>query len=141
MTISVSEASRHNANAIIDLWQRSELTRPWNDPASDFVRALENPTSTVLLAEDGGTLVGTVMAGYDGHRGWLYYLATDPGHRKQGIAKCLIDAAENWLAARGCPKVELMVRTGNPAAGFYENTGWDKQDVTVYARWLDKKDI
>ncbi len=80
------------------------------------------------------------MVGFDGHRGWIYYLATLPDRREQGIARQLTDAAEGWLIERDCPKVELMVRSGNPAADFYKRVGWEKQDVDVYARWLNKKD-
>ncbi len=140
MALSIREAALHDADAVIGIWQDCDLTRPWNDPFADFNLALGNSGSTVLIAEDAGSPVGTVMTGFDGHRGWIYYLGTVAQRQNQGIARHLIDAAENWLAARGCPKVELMVRTGNPAAAFYEKIGWEKQDVAVYARWLNTKE-
>ena len=140
MTISIREASLNDIEAVICIWKICDLTRPWNDPTADFNLALQSPASAVLLAEDGGILVGTVMMGFDGHRGWIYYLGIVPDRRKQGIAIRLMDAAANWLEERNCPKIELMVRRGNPATGFYEKAGWQKQDVDVYARWLTTKD-
>ncbi|MDE1917608.1 MAG: GNAT family acetyltransferase [Sphingomonadales bacterium] len=138
--LSLRKATHADSAAIIALWQACDLTRPWNDPAADIALALGNPTSTIWLAHQGEQLVGTVMAGFEGHRGWIYYLATLPRARGQGIAARLLREAENWLAALGCPKVELMVREGNEAAGMYDHLGWDKQAVAVYARWLRKDD-
>lgn len=135
----IREATPADTATIVALWQACGLTRPWNDPAADIALALHNPTSTILLAEEDA-LIGTVMAGFEGHRGWIYYLATLPDRRGQGIAARLLDTAQNWLADLGCPKVELMVREGNEAAGLYEHLGWEKQAVAVYARWLRKDD-
>ena len=124
--------------AVIALWQAAGLTRPWNDPGNDFDLALTNPTSTVLLARDGETLAGSVMAGFDGHRGWVYYLATDPAQLSGGIGKALMRAAEQWLQGLGCPRVRLMVRADNLAArGFYTAIGYDDQDVVTMGRTLD----
>lgn len=134
------EAGAADSEAIAAVWRACDLTRPWNDPAADIALALRNPTSTILLACDGDALIGTVMAGFEGHRGWIYYLAVLPDRRGTGIAAQLLDAAQDWLAALGCPKVELMVREGNEAAGLYEHLGWEKQAVAVYARWLRKDD-
>lgn len=122
--------------AAVALWQACGLTRPWNDPAADFDRALAGEGSAVLGLCDGGALVGTVMVGEDGHRGWLYYLAVAPGHRGRGLARALVAAAEDWLRARGVPKVQLMVRDGNDAAGLYATLGYEPAAVTVLARWL-----
>lgn len=134
------EAGAADSEAIAAVWRACDLTRPWNDPAADIALALRNPTSTILLACDGDAPIGTVMAGFEGHRGWIYYLAVLPDRRGTGIAAQLLDAAQDWLAALGCPKVELMVREGNEAAGLYEHLGWEKQAVAVYARWLRKDD-
>jgi ribosomal protein S18 acetylase RimI-like enzyme len=136
----IREAVAADSEAIIALWQACGLTRPWNDPAADIALALATATSTILVAHDGGTLVGTAMAGFDGHRGWIYYLGTLPDRRSQGIAARLLTASQDWLAALGCPKVELMVREGNDAAGMYDHLGWERQAVAVYARTL-RKDV
>lgn len=123
--------------ATVALWQSCDLTRPWNDPDADFDRALCHDAATILLAEAGRAIVGTIMVGFDGHRGWVYYLGVQPDRRGDGIARDLLDAGCDWLRARGCPKVELMVRDGNPAAGLYERLDWDLQPVRVFARRLD----
>ena len=81
-------------------------------------------------------MVGTVMVGDDGHRGWLYYLAVAPDHRGQGIARALVAAAEDWLRKRGVRKVQLMVRSGNDATGLYAALGYEPATVTVMARWV-----
>jgi ribosomal protein S18 acetylase RimI-like enzyme len=140
MTISIREALSQDIDAVIRVWKCCDLTRPWNDAENDFNLALGGPSSAIFLAEVGTLLVGTVMTGFDGHRGWIYYLGILPNHRKHGIAKQLMDAAAVWLGDRNCPKIELMVRSGNPAADFYKKNGWEKQDVEVYARWLKTKD-
>ncbi len=122
----------------MELWQAAGLTRPWNDPGADFDLALANPTSTILLARDDDAIVGTVMVGFDGHRGWVYYLASDPSRLKGGIGRALMTAAENWLKELGCPRIRLMVRSDNcNAAGFYASIGYENQDVLTLGRTLD----
>jgi ribosomal protein S18 acetylase RimI-like enzyme len=120
------------------LWHEAGLTRPWNDPVADLERALAGPSSTVLAALDGEALVGTVMLGHDGHRGWVYYLAVSSDRRRQGVATALVRAAERWLVDRDVPKVQLMVRSGNDTAlALYAALGYDVVDVTVVGRRLD----
>ena len=122
---------------LIDLWKACDLTRPWNDPDADIDRALANPSSTILLVVECDRTIGGVMCGYDGHRGWVYYLAASPGHRGTGIGRKLMTAAEDWLKDRGCPKLQLMVRETNTATlGFYDSIGYERQPVEVLGRWL-----
>lgn len=122
----------------VHLWQQSGLTRPWNDPVEDLTRALAGASSTVLAVVDEGGLAGTVMVGDDGHRGWLYYLAVAPDRRGRGLGRALVRAAEQWLGARGAPKVQLMVRAGNEAVlEFYAGLGYTPSDVVVLGRRLD----
>lgn len=121
-------------DAAIALWHAAGLTRPWNDPRADLERALAGPSSTVLAAlpDDGDGLLGTVMVGHDGHRGWVYYLASAAPRR--GIGQALMAAAESWLSA-AVPKVQLMVRADNDAASaFYERLGYRRSEVTVWQR-------
>lgn len=136
MTIRAAHADE--AGAVIGLWYLCGLTRPWNDPAQDFARALEGESSTILVAEgEGGALLGSAMVGDDGHRGWVYYLAVAPAARRAGLGRALMTAAEEWLRARGCPKVQLMVREDNAAAlGFYETLGLERQGVVTLGRFL-----
>lgn len=124
----------------VALWATCGLTRPWNDPRADLDRALRGPSSTVLAALDAEHLVGTVMVGHDGHRGWVYYLAVDPGHRARGLGRALMSAAEEWLDARGIPKLQFMVRADNASViRFYEHLGYTDQQVAVLGRFLDPK--
>ncbi len=124
--------------AVIGIWSVCGLTRPWNDPAQDLKLARDTATSIVLVAADGGRIVGSVMVGFEGHRGWVYYLAVDPQHRGTGLGRRLIAAAENWLTAQGAPKLQLMVRAENTAAlAFYERLGLERQEVVVMGRRLD----
>lgn len=129
-----------DAEATVALWQAADLTRPWNDPHADFARAITGAHSAVLGGRDEtGVLVATIMTGEDGHRGWFYYLAVDPAHRRRGLGRAAVAAAEDWLRARAVPKAQLMIRHGNDAAGaFYAALGYESADVTVVARWLDR---
>ncbi|OJU21612.1 MAG: GNAT family acetyltransferase [Afipia sp. 62-7] len=128
--------------AVVALWERCELTRPWNDPTADiqFARGKEN--SDVLVGRIGNVIVATAMVGHDGHRGWLYYVATDPDRQKQGFGRTIVTAAENWLRGRGIPKVQLLVRAGNTKVqAFYETLNFEEQERIVYAKWLDGREM
>jgi len=123
---------------VIALWEEAGLTRPWNPPAADLQRALETETSTVLAAMAQGRLVGTVMVGHDGHRGWVYYLAVAGSERGTGLGRLLMQAAEAWLVDHRAVKVQLMVRQTNTAVtGFYDRLGYTDADVRVLAKRLD----
>lgn len=133
----IREANLDDEAACIALWQAAGLTRSWNDPAFDLRRALAQPQSTIFLHEHEGGLIGSAMVGDDGHRGVVYYVATHPDHRTQGIARALMAAAEEWLKARGCPKLNLMIREGNEAvATFYKKLGYEMEERTVMAKKL-----
>lgn len=135
--LSVRPFRESDRTAVLALWAACGLTRPWNPPAGDLDRALGNPSSTVLVAEDRGGIVGSVMVGDDGHRGWVYYLSVQPGSQKAGLGRDLMTAAEDWLRARGVRKIELMVRNTNDAViGFYESIGYGQEPVAVLSRWL-----
>lgn len=133
----IRAATSADQAAVIALWHACGLTRPWNDPVHDFTRALEGATSTVLVAEGEGGPAGSVMIGDDGHRGWVYYLAVAESARRTGLGRALMAAAEDWLRARGCPKIQLMVRDGNvEALGFYAALGLEPQGVVTLGRFL-----
>ncbi|MEQ9662037.1 MAG: GNAT family acetyltransferase [Parasphingopyxis sp.] len=136
--MDIRSAEISDSEAVIALWQRCGLTRPWNEPAADFAAALANPTSDVLLIADADAPIASVMVGYDGHRGWVYYLAVDLAHRRAGLGRRMMAAAEAWLRERGAPKIQLMVREDNAAAiGFYEAIGLERQPVVTLGRRLD----
>ena len=132
--MEIAELAPHHRDDAVALWHAVGLTRPWNDPLADLDRALAGPSSTLLTAVAAAGLVGTVMVGHDGHRGWLYYLAVDPGWRGEGIGRALVAAAEGWAVA-SVPKIQLMVREDNRAAvAFYERLGYERSQVTVLGR-------
>lgn len=124
--------------ALAALWDACGLMRPWNDPASDARIAIEGPASAILGAWDGDVLAGSVMVGFDGHRGWVYYLAVAPDRRRAGMGRDLMAAAEAWLRERACPAIRLMVRDDNvEALGFYAAIGYEVQKVATIGRRLD----
>lgn len=138
--LSIAALAKDETEAAIALWRMAGLTRPWNDPATDIALALAASDATILAARQPGRLVGTVMAGFDGHRGWIYYLAVAEDWRGCSIGKALVAAAEAWLLERNAPAVQLMVRGGNDAAaGFYAALGYERRDVVVLGRRLDGK--
>ena len=122
---------------LIALWHACGLTRPWNDPDADIDRAIVGAHSTILVGKLESALVASAMLGEDGHRGWIYYLGVAATHQGRGLGTQMMDAACDWLRARGVPKVELMVRTDNAAAtAFYDGLGFERQNVVTYGRWL-----
>ncbi|MEL7128954.1 MAG: GNAT family acetyltransferase [Pseudomonadota bacterium] len=121
--------------AAVDLWRACDLVVPWNDPVVDFARALASPTSTILGVWRDAQLVATAMVGFDGHRGWLYYVAVLEHLRRSGVGLRLLREAEDWLKTKGAPKSMLMVRRSNlQAIGFYEALGYSEDDVVVLAK-------
>lgn len=130
---------RSDIGAAVKLWEVCELTRPWNDPAADAERALGGPSSTIIGSFAAGDLIGTAMTGWDGHRGWVYYLAVDKDFRRWGIGRKLIRHCEDWLGQFGAPKIQLMVRNENSnAARFYEGIGYEEDSFRIFCRRLGR---
>lgn len=124
-------------DAVIALWEVCGLTRPWNPPEGDIALVCASGHGELLVATDQERLIGTVMVGHDGHRGWVYYMAVDPATQRQGLGTRLLRAAEAWAAARGVRKLELMIRESNAAvAAFYARCGYAGEPVKVMSRWL-----
>jgi ribosomal protein S18 acetylase RimI-like enzyme len=135
--VEVRELVGVDASSVVALWTDTGLTRPWNDAAEDFQRALDGTTSAVLGLKQDNELIGTVMVGHDGHRAWVYYLAVAPAHQRKGIGSELMRAAEGWLREMGAVKVQLMVRSENESAlNFYGSVGYQTSDVKVLSRRL-----
>ncbi len=123
---------------VIALWQRCDLTRPWNDPAEDIARKLTIADDLFLVGIVDDVIVATVMAGYDGHRGWINYLAVHPDHQRRGSGRELMAEAERRLRARGCPKINLQVRASNAEAlAFYNRLGFATDDVISMGKRLE----
>ena len=126
---------------VVALWEACELTRPWNDPASDIEFCVGSENSILLVGVAGGEskIVATAMVGHDGHRGWIYYVAVAPEHQEKGAGREIMAHAEGWLAQRGVPKAMLMIReTNGKVIGFYERLGYAVEERVVMARWLKK---
>lgn len=110
---------------VVALWHAAGLTRPWNDPHEDIARKLRVQPELFLVGEEDGRVVGTAMAGYDGHRGWLYYFAVDPALQGGGRGSALLAEVERLLLELGCPKLNVQVREGNDALiDRYERWGY-----------------
>jgi ribosomal protein S18 acetylase RimI-like enzyme len=136
--MQIVEITDADVPVVVDFWHRCGLTRPWNDPVSDIAFARGNPSSTILLGRIAERMVASAMIGFDGHRGWIYYLGVDPDLRRQGLGARMMEAAEQWLRARGVPKLQLMIRDGNTAAlAFYEALGLERQPVVTMGKRLD----
>ena len=117
-------------DAVIALWQACGLTRPWNDPALDIARKRAVQPELFFVGEHAGRIVASAMAGYDGHRGWVNYLAVEPALQGRGFGAALMRHIESALTALGCPKLNLQVRQGNDAViGFYARLGYGNDQV------------
>lgn len=139
--LAIADIRDADVATVIALWQACGLTRPWNDPTSDIALARREPHSTVLIGRDGDAIVATAMVGHDGHRGWVYYVATDPDRRAKGYGRAIMNAAEDWLRATGIAKLQLMVRRENAEAGaFYQSIGYAEAQTIVFAKWLDGRE-
>ena len=140
-TLAIADIADADVATVIALWQACGLTRPWNDPIADIALARREPHSTILIGRDDGAIVATAMVGHDGHRGWVYYVATDPQLRAKGYGRAIMNAAEDWLRAAGIAKLQLMVRRENARAGaFYQSIGYAEAQTIVFAKWLDGRE-
>jgi ribosomal protein S18 acetylase RimI-like enzyme len=136
--LSIALVADADIATVVALWQRCDLTRPWNNPAADIARARKGPNSAVLVGRVGSAIVATVVVGHDGHRGWVYYVAVDPDCQGIGHGRSIMNAAEAWLQPRGIEKLQLMVRPDNAQAkAFYEKLGYGEQPRVILAKWLD----
>lgn len=130
--------SAEDQPAVIELWDRCGLLRPWNDPGKDIGRKVRANSDWFLVAVVGNKIVGSIMIGYEGHRGWINYLAVDPSLRRKGVGRSLMEQAEQLLRKAGCPKINLQVRSANKeAAAFYASLGYLRDDVISLGKRID----
>ncbi len=124
---------------VVGLWHACDLVVPWNDPVKDIRRKLRVQRDLFLVGLLNGRLVATVMSGYEGHRGWINYLAVAPEHRRQGLGWRMMDAAEVRLRELGCPKINLQVRRSNAqAATFYRSIGFIEDESISFGKRLSQ---
>lgn len=137
--LHVREAVDSDVDDIIALWHAAGVSRPWNKPHVDIAFARRDNHSTILVGLIGTRLVATAMIGEDGHRGWVYYVATEPTLRGNGFGRQIMSGAEDWLAARGVWKVQLLVREDNAqAVAFYDHLGYKDTRTTCLQKVLDE---
>jgi ribosomal protein S18 acetylase RimI-like enzyme len=139
MTLLIRSFLPDDEAAVIALWHATGLTRPWNDPGKDIARKLRVQPELFLVGELRGEVIASAMAGYDGHRGSLYYLAVAPGHQRGGHGRALLAEVERRLHALGCPKLNLQMRMDNAAARtFYERVGYQHEERLDFGKRLER---
>jgi len=124
--------------AVVQLWQDCGLVRSVNDPHKDIRRKMSAQPDLFLVGTIGTRIVATVMAGYEGHRGWLNYLAVAPNQQRGGLGRQMVAEAEKRLRALGCPKINLQVRRSNAGVmEFYRRIGFSEDDVASMGKRLE----
>jgi ribosomal protein S18 acetylase RimI-like enzyme len=135
--MKIRKFSESDRKAVISLWQACELTRPWNDPDLDISRKLSVQAELFLVGELEGEVVASVMGGYDGHRGSVFYLAVAPQCQGRGYGLALMAEIQTLLFSMGCPKLNIVVRTSNSKVlAFYKNLGYEVDDVISLSKRL-----
>ncbi|WP_413872641.1 GNAT family acetyltransferase [Albidovulum sp.] len=138
MTHGFRPVDEDEIDALIALWNRAGMTRPWNPPRADIEAIRANPKSALLVAFEGGAPVASVAVEDGGHRAWVYYLCADPVRRGENWGRRAMEAAEDWARAHGHAKLQLLVRRSNaPVMGFYDRLGYEESAVAVLQKWLD----
>ena len=137
--LEIRSYQESDQGAVVKLWQDCGLVMPWNDPAKDIQRKLRIQREMFLVGFLGTQLVGTVMVGFEGHRGWINYLAVHPRHMKEGLGRLLMEEAERLLRAAGCPKINLQIRDSNTdVIEFYKRIGYSIDDVVSMGKRLEE---
>jgi ribosomal protein S18 acetylase RimI-like enzyme len=127
-----------DGEAVIALWKEANLVVPWNDPNRDIRRKLRVQPELFLVGWVSGELAATVMAGYEGHRGWLNYLAVAPRFRRRGFGRRMVAEAALRLREMGCPKINIQIRTSNTGViEFYRRIGFKSDDVVSMGKRLE----
>lgn len=140
-TIDIRTFDEKDEHDVIALWERCGLLRPWNDPHKDVARKLHVQRDLFLVGTIDGVIVATVMGGYEGHRGWINYLAVEPARRRRGYGRTLMNEVERRLTALGCPKVSLQIRAENKdAIEFYDRIGFSQDAVISMGKRLHHDD-
>ena len=123
--------------AVMDLWQECQLTRPWNDPVIDIVRKQSDQLGKFVLLINGKDLVASMMIGYDGHRGSVNYLAVLPSYQNQGVGRKMMTYCEDYLTQLGCPTINICVRDSNiKVLEFYKVLGYEPDPVVILGKRL-----
>ncbi|GBC60515.1 GNAT family acetyltransferase [Desulfonema ishimotonii] len=137
--MEIREYRKSDENEVVELWIKCNLTVPWNNPQKDIKRKLQKDRDLFLVGISDGKIIASVMGGYDGHRGWINYLAVDPEYQRKGLARQIMAAAEQRIRGKGCPKINLQVRAANNAViRFYEAMGYRDDNVISLGKRLEE---
>jgi ribosomal protein S18 acetylase RimI-like enzyme len=135
--VNIRSYQETDEDAVIALWQSCGLVVAHNDPRKDIARKLQVGRDLFLVAEEGGDIVASVMGGYDGHRGWVNYLAVSPDHQRKSYGTVMMRAIEKLLLERGCPKLNLQIRhTNEVVIDFYNSIGYGEDAVVSMGKRL-----
>jgi ribosomal protein S18 acetylase RimI-like enzyme len=138
MAIEIRPYAPDDEMQVVQLWTACGLVAPWNNPHRDIQRKLDVQPEFFLVGCLAGEIVATVMAGYDGHRGWINYLAVHPDHQHTGMGRRMMHEAEIRLRAAGCPKINLQVRSTNTKViEFYRKIGYKVDNVVSLGKRLE----
>ena len=138
LAVQIRPFEMSDEEAVVALWERCGLTRPWNDPRKDIRRKMRVQPDLFLVGVQNGEIAATVMVGYEGHRGWIQYLGVDPKRRRQGLGRAIMAEAERLLREAGCPKINLQVRVSNTGViEFYKRLGFMPDEVVSLGKRLE----
>ncbi|MCA9014725.1 MAG: GNAT family acetyltransferase [Planctomycetaceae bacterium] len=136
--MEIREFEIRDQDAVIKLWEECNLVVAWNDPLKDIQRKLKVDPDLFLVGELSGSIVATVMGGYEGHRGWINYLAVSPSHQRKGFGRKIMELVELRIKEKGCPKINLQVRESNKEViAFYEAIGYGNDRVIGLGKRLE----
>lgn len=125
-------------DALVALWKMCELTVPWNNPHKDIARKLQVQPELFLVGILDNSLIATVMGGYEGHRGWINYLAVHQDFQGKGYGQEIMNSVATRLREMGCPKINLQIRRGDEkVASFYQKLGFTNDHVVSMGKRLE----
>ncbi len=128
--MEIREYHLNDESQVIDLWSTCNLVRPCNNPEKDIKRKLKVDPDLFLVGVSNGKVIASVMGGYEGHRGWINYLAVDPSHQRKGYGKAIMEEIEERVEAKGAPKINIQIRSTNESViDFYKSIGYKTDDV------------
>lgn len=136
--MKIREFKIEDTETIVALWTKCDLVKPWNNPYKDITTKLAQGADLFLVAEVGQSIVASVMGGYEGHRGWANYLVVEPSMQGNGYGQQVMAELELRLKEKGCPKINLQVRSSNKKViEFYLSQGFQVDDSVSLGKRLD----